>query len=137
MPAVPGCSLAVPGCPRLFPGVFPGCSRLFPGCPRRGPQVAGAARRSRGCAVGRERRGARRAAGGGRRPTEVLLSLQVELLPERDLDSDGTKISVSVDEGAGSPRRPGVPSPVRAHPAPSAESVPAPRLLPVRTAGCG
>lgn len=37
---------------------------------------------------------------GGRRPTATLLSLQVELLPERDLESDGTKISVS---GAPSP----------------------------------
>lgn len=39
--------------------------------------------------AGRPRRG------GGRIPTAMLFSLQVELLPERDLESDGTKISVS------------------------------------------
>ncbi|KAF1564517.1 UNVERIFIED_CONTAM: V-set and transmembrane domain-containing protein 2A, partial [Eudyptes pachyrhynchus] len=37
--------------------------------------------------------------GGGRRPTAALLSLQVELLPERDLDSDGTKISTVKVQG--------------------------------------
>ncbi|NWW57228.1 VTM2A protein, partial [Ifrita kowaldi] len=33
------------------------------------------------------------------RPTAALLSLQVELLPERDLDSDGTKISTVKVQG--------------------------------------
>lgn len=92
-------SAARAGCPRLFPAV--------PGCPRRGPQVAGAARRFTGSAAGRERERQ-----GGQRPMAALLSLQVEFLPERDLESDGTKISVSVAAGRGQSPPAGGPFPI-------------------------
>lgn len=87
VPAVPGCLRLSPAVPRLSPARPAGGRRGAPLHGQRGGTGTGAERE-------RER-------GEGRRPTAALLSLQVEFLPERDLDSDGTKISVSVAAGRG------------------------------------
>lgn len=115
--------------------VLEGCPAVRAGSPLRGPQVADAPRRSTGSAAAPRRAAGRGAGGtggaGAGEPTAAFLSLQVELLPERDLDNDGTKISVS--GAAGSPRRRAGSRGRDATPHPGAAG----RRLSAGTAGCG
>ncbi|XP_063255228.1 V-set and transmembrane domain-containing protein 2A isoform X1 [Prinia subflava] len=99
------CGLA-PGVPWVFSGCPPAVPVCSPAAPRCSPAVPGAARRWQAWSAAPQapRRGGSGAEwgaqwGGGRRPTAALLSLQVEFLPERDLDSDGTKISTVKVQG--------------------------------------
>lgn len=106
--------------------------RLSPAWPvggRRGSQLHGfhGGEREAGRGTGWPQR-----RGEGRQPTASLLSLQVELLPERDLDSDGTKISVSGASGCGQPPPAGGDFP-EPEPTPGAAS----GRLGAGTEGCG